>query len=1273
MKSRAQPALETEGAFKFVQSLCKKLKEIPVLPSSSTPTSKIPTKKVPESKGKTIPAKPVKNKCLSPKTTKKLTPKSPKKSEDKPQVATKQTETNQPKLVVKIARHEQIVEPYEENVLKWLSNSQNMFQRKTQTQQKVEKDAKHDKIPKHLKSVSQRAVQRRTLPAREAVNQNYQRNCRSLESLSDKETNSGKLAEHALDSPVDVNEMEESKIEDIDSLPMVTKAEICREIEEQCLEAINQNVTRKSAGKKRKKPEEKSPIEAADKSRRSDWTRINKLASKIDRVDGIPKKLKISSAQIEKENHDTQFSTTTASQYGRMANEAEAGGSGMKSNAKKLKMEKFQKEMEVCKRPKVATSIAGESVDTNSTIIIDFNPNYKVGILNTANTDEKGSPVKNVEIEADDEDDIFMLATQPIIHNTNDIIPQTPSPLSAHSVFNKCDEFLRQYNDLKASFSTFLTNETDNMNYHKVSLIQQLLQSFEPKCSKISAILTCKDESLERFLETLPNQSTQTDDTTVKTYSAHVQTLQTLSASKMVQTSPPARTIPRKYVEYGVQTSPPKSGNNSSVRTIPPIAEDSEMKNTLDCLDFDTQAAIKQAEINKGETFTNMYTEQMPLTAFINGIQMRSPGISAVNSELGTENEPPQSNVREVDKTQNIDKKSRRKLYSSPGGGTSSSLSDHIGITNKRVKPLTISDSEDEEPLPVVNQYIREDISVCFDSESQKAAEHDEMNSPNVDKYLDDVWNRLQDQLESSKKNDNCQPKAIQTAIKTNTQDLIAKCEQMISNPVNRHVSSLPRVKQKATSQKAIPSSADLLTDSIFQDNDDELFENYATPSPCTSSRDKPKSTLHNLHSELIYNDSNSSISTNILDENPMQVTAIRVLQDVQIRPNKIAEKSVVHVESDEELIFSTPETTPTKFRKPEVPCEEVVLAPPPDFQDDAADFVRSITSQHPIWNTTQNTLNLSPIRASGSLQSKITPKRSTLSGHTKRVTSTPHSKLTPVTPTIKSNTNQLPITKFLRKGAVDKVPSMVEEDFFIPSMNKKSIAVVACTRLNKTQMIAINALAKRGLARYSSAFDSSVTHMVVATNDANQARDHTIKYVRAVAAGIWVVNSNWVQDSLIHNKLVPEEFYEVYDVTGQDGPKQSRLFRATRPLFEGFKMFVAPPFELITSIEVEEIVKSLGGVTVPTAESLLPKEDYTCLIIAETAQTQDDEQYYKYQDWTDKLHVATVDFEWLTRSIGAYKLNSLRRFALCTDESLCELGYPEHLLEKVACSFTQP
>lgn len=112
---------------------------------------------------------------------------------------------------------------------------------------------------------------------------------------------------------------------------------------------------------------------------------------------------------------------------------------------------------------------------------------------------------------------------------------------------------------------------------------------------------------------------------------------------------------------------------------------------------------------------------------------------------------------------------------------------------------------------------------------------------------------------------------------------------------------------------------------------------------------------------------------------------------------------------------------------------------------------------------------------------------------------------------------------------------------------------------------------------------------------------------------------------------------------------------------------------------------------TVPTAESLLPKEDYTCLIIAETAQTQDDEQYYKYQgrcfhnqvydlyvlivsvDWTDKLHVATVDFEWLTRSIGAYKLNSLRRFALCTDESLCELGYPEHLLEKVACSFTQP
>lgn len=86
---------------------------------------------------------------------------------------------------------------------------------------------------------------------------------------------------------------------------------------------------------------------------------------------------------------------------------------------------------------------------------------------------------------------------------------------------------------------------------------------------------------------------------------------------------------------------------------------------------------------------------------------------------------------------------------------------------------------------------------------------------------------------------------------------------------------------------------------------------------------------------------------------------------------------------------------------------------------------------------------------------------------------------------------------------------------------NKKPC--VSGSRLTKEQVMAISALANKKIVSYSNNFNTSVTHLVVDVNEDNCVKDHTIKYISGVAAGIWVVNSKWVQECLRQNCLTSE------------------------------------------------------------------------------------------------------------------------------------------------------
>lgn len=90
-------------------------------------------------------------------------------------------------------------------------------------------------------------------------------------------------------------------------------------------------------------------------------------------------------------------------------------------------------------------------------------------------------------------------------------------------------------------------------------------------------------------------------------------------------------------------------------------------------------------------------------------------------------------------------------------------------------------------------------------------------------------------------------------------------------------------------------------------------------------------------------------------------------------------------------------------------------------------------------------------------------------------------------------------------------------------SQRSKMLPVVSATRLTKDEMTKIAVLQNKGLITYASTFSDKITHMIVKTTEENHLQDHTIKYVLSVAAGIWILNINWLEACLKQNFIVDE------------------------------------------------------------------------------------------------------------------------------------------------------
>ncbi|KAL4703810.1 hypothetical protein ACJJTC_011610 [Scirpophaga incertulas] len=151
-----------------------------------------------------------------------------------------------------------------------------------------------------------------------------------------------------------------------------------------------------------------------------------------------------------------------------------------------------------------------------------------------------------------------------------------------------------------------------------------------------------------------------------------------------------------------------------------------------------------------------------------------------------------------------------------------------------------------------------------------------------------------------------------------------------------------------------------------------------------------------------------------------------------------------------------------------------------------------------------------------------------------------------------------------------------------------------------------------------------------------------SVKYVCALAASKWIVSYQWVEGCLTTNLVLRENPYEALDGTGEPGPKRSRL--AKKKLFDGITFFCMPPFSVLDTDTLKEMLESSGGIVVSDAKSLMVNKESPSLLLAEPENTQEDRFVYLALE----LGIVPVNYEWALNCLGSYTLSSIHNLLLC-------------------------
>ncbi|RWS26163.1 breast cancer type 1 susceptibility protein-like isoform X1 [Leptotrombidium deliense] len=173
-----------------------------------------------------------------------------------------------------------------------------------------------------------------------------------------------------------------------------------------------------------------------------------------------------------------------------------------------------------------------------------------------------------------------------------------------------------------------------------------------------------------------------------------------------------------------------------------------------------------------------------------------------------------------------------------------------------------------------------------------------------------------------------------------------------------------------------------------------------------------------------------------------------------------------------------------------------------------------------------------------------------------------------------------------------ESVSTIKSESTVSKGSSVRNSIVLASTSLTKSQTNELSKFRKKFFCEYKESYDNDVTHIICRTVDENYT-SRTIKYLHGLVGNKWLVNFEWIEDSLREGELLDEQAYEISgtckDKEASNGaPKKSRTSK--QKLFEGFVAYFEGKFvpqNIPPKDEMMKLFKSAGGNVADTTHRL--------------------------------------------------------------------------------------
>ncbi|XP_067649328.1 breast cancer type 1 susceptibility protein homolog [Haliotis asinina] len=226
---------------------------------------------------------------------------------------------------------------------------------------------------------------------------------------------------------------------------------------------------------------------------------------------------------------------------------------------------------------------------------------------------------------------------------------------------------------------------------------------------------------------------------------------------------------------------------------------------------------------------------------------------------------------------------------------------------------------------------------------------------------------------------------------------------------------------------------------------------------------------------------------------------------------------------------------------------------------------------------------------------------------------------------------------------------------------NPRSKKIVLITSgLSREQAMSVHEFTKVTGCVFFPKFNKTVTHVVVkkAAGEDRPICDRTLKYFQGIVGKCWVVTFDWVRDSLLAKKPLPEEKYEIVGdtviVEDHHGPRRSRT--SHKKLFSGFTLTCIGVSDEMTKDDMSLLLQQ-GGATLADDPWELGKMAAAipmiirCLDTEEEAPTKSEVEHFNCFYKHNRL--ITVSREWVLDSISTWRLQPLDDYILNTIKNI--------------------